>query len=462
MNAKLYTGHGMESEGLLHSSAARGTPRSSTLAPVAGLDRISSIDVLRGAALLGICLMNIVSAGLVKTANLNPNVSGGSTGPNLAAFVVQHILFDGKMRGLFSMMFGASACLLIGRLETQGAGIRAAEVYYRRVLWLMVFGIIHAYLIWQGDILYPYALWGLVLLPLVRASAKSLLIAAGVLLLIMCGQTGLQGFQIRKIHDLAGEAQRLKIANKPLTEQQKAAISKWEEMRKSFSPPPEDVREERNLYSGSYFRIVAKRAEVVIDLHSTPFYLNGLDTFIMMLVGIAFIKSDVLSAARSKSFYWRLLSISLAIGLPISVFGTWKAWQDQFERVSVSSQSTFPIGQAGLTISHAAVLLLVCKYGLWPRVQLRTAAVGRMAFSNYIAHSVIFGFVFYGYGLNLFDKLQRYQLYYVVPVLWMFSLIWSPMWLRHFRFGPLEWGWRSLTYWQRQPMRIGKGAADSE
>jgi uncharacterized protein len=95
-------------------------------------------------------------------------------------------------------------------------------------------------------------------------------------------------------------------------------------------------------------------------------------------------------------------------------------------------------------------------------VQLRTAAVGRMAFSNYIAHSVIFGFVFYGYGLNLFDKLQRYQLYYVVPVLWMFSLIWSPMWLRHFRFGPLEWGWRSLTYWQRQPMRIGKGAADSE
>ncbi len=92
-----------------------------------------------------------------------------------------------------------------------------------------------------------------------------------------------------------------------------------------------------------------------------------------------------------------------------------------------------------MTVGHAAALLLICKYGFWHALQVRLAAVGRMAFSNYIAHSFIYGFVFYGYGFNLFDKLQRYQLYYVVLGMWIFSLVWSPIWLRHFRFGPLEW-----------------------
>jgi len=109
-----------------------------------------------------------------------------------------------------------------------------------------------------------------------------------------------------------------------------------------------------------------------------------------------------------------------------------------------------------MTLGHCAVILLVCKHALWQGLQARLAAVGKMAFSNYIAHSIIYGFVFYGYGFNLFDKLQRYQLYYVVLGMWIFSLIWSPIWLRHFRFGPLEWVWRSLTYWQRQPMRIAQ------
>src|SRR5580658_5558768 len=139
-----------------------------TLAPVAEAERISSIDVMRGVALLGIALMNIVFSGLPLAADWDPKVGGGGTGLNLAAFFVQYVLFDGKMRGLFSMMFGASTYLLIGRLDGRGAGLRAAEIYNRRVLWLGLFGMIHAYLIWHGDILYAYALLGLVLLPLLR------------------------------------------------------------------------------------------------------------------------------------------------------------------------------------------------------------------------------------------------------------------------------------------------------
>src|SRR5437660_7705810 len=133
------------------------------VAPINAAERISSIDVLRGAALLGIALMNIIFSGLPMAADFNPKVSGGATGANLAAFFLQYVLFDGKMRGIFSIMFGAGSYYLVSRGVGRGAGFAAIEAYYRRTLWLMLFGMIHAYLIWHGDILYPYALLGLVL-----------------------------------------------------------------------------------------------------------------------------------------------------------------------------------------------------------------------------------------------------------------------------------------------------------
>ncbi len=425
------------------------------MAPVSESERISSIDVMRGLALLGIALMNIVFSGLPLAANFNPKVSGGSTGLNLAAFFLQYVLFDGKMRGLFSIMFGASTYLLIGRLDSRGGGLRAAQTYYRRILWLGLFGIVHAYLIWHGDILYPYALLGLVLLPLLSLKPRNLLIVAGVFLLLMTAKSVGMGFELQKTHKLVMEADQADAAKKPLTEEQKSARATYQEIRKYFSPSAEDLKKEKEMYSGSYFHLVGKRAAQVKEWHSTPFYLDGWDMFPMMLVGIAFIKTGVLSAERSAAFYWRLMAISYAICLPISAFAAWKSWQQGFEPLqTVFTYSTYQLGRFGMTVGHAALLLLLCKYGVFKGLQARLAAVGKMAFSNYILHSFIYGFVFYGYGFSLFDKLQRYQLYYVVLGMWIVSLAWSPIWLNHFRFGPLEWCWRSLTYWKRQPMKV--------
>jgi uncharacterized protein len=151
-----------------------------------------------------------------------------------------------------------------------------------------------------------------------------------------------------------------------------------------------------------------------------------------------------------------MLAISYGICLPIGAFAAWKSWQQGFEPLqTLFTFSTYQLARVGMTLGHAALILLLCKYGVWPALRARLAAVGKTALSNYIAHSVIYGLVFYGYGFNLFDKLQRYQLYYVVLGTWIFSLVWSPIWLKYFRFGPLEWVWRSLTYWKRQPMRVG-------
>src|SRR5258708_23609299 len=183
--------------------------------------------------------------------------------------------------------------------------------------------------------------------------------------------------------------------------------------------------------------------------------MGGWDMLTMMLVGIAFAKTGVLAAKQSYRFYWWMLAAGYGIGFPVNAISAWLSYQAHFEPMqTVFSFSTYQIGRVAVTLGHTAVLLLICKAGLVPWLTRRLAAVGQMAFSNYIAHSLIYGFVFYGYGLGLFNRLERYQLYIVVLAMWIFSLLVSPVWLRHFAYGPLEWGWRSLTYWKRQPIRL--------
>src|ERR1043165_4932347 len=198
------------------------------VAPVSAAERISSIDVLRGTALLGIAIMNIIFSGIPMAADWNPKVSGGASGPNLVAFMLQYILFDGKFRGIFSIMFGASSYYLVSRAVNRGAGIAAAEVYYRRTLWLMLFGIVHAYVIWHGDILYPYALLGLILFPLHKARPKWLLVTASVCVIAMSGYQIVGGARMQKTHRLALEAVAATAAHKPLTDEQKSAQKEWE------------------------------------------------------------------------------------------------------------------------------------------------------------------------------------------------------------------------------------------
>jgi uncharacterized protein len=433
------------------------------LAPATQTDRISSIDVLRGFALLGIAPMNILFSGLPLAADWNPTISGGSTGANLVVFFIEFIFLHGKMRGLFSMMFGASAYLLLTRLDSKGAGLRAAQIYTSRILWLMLFGVVHAYLIWHGDILYPYALLGLILVPLIALRPRTLLIAAGIMLLLMTGYSVRGGFETIETHDLALQAEKAEAAGQPLTDQQKEAKRSWEQQRKSFYPSEKDLKEEREMYSGSYFHLLAKRAAKVKEWHSVPFYMSSWDMLTMMLVGIAFMKSGVLSAQRSPGFYWKLLLYSCAFGLPVGTYSAFKAWATGFDPMrTVLTLTSFPATRAAMTLGAMSAMLLLYKAGAMQGMLRRLAAIGQTALSNYILHSFIYGFVFYGYGLNLFDKLQRWQLYVVVAGMWAISLVASPIWLRYYRFGPLEWGWRSLTYWKLQPMRLKLSAVPVE
>jgi uncharacterized protein len=181
-----------------------------------------------------------------------------------------------------------------------------------------------------------------------------------------------------------------------------------------------------------------------------------------MLLGIALYKWGFLSGDWSRENCWKVVKIGYGLGLPLVIFSfyynfrnfsTLEANLARMERVPIEwIHLIYPFQRLLLVMAHAAALILMYQSGLAQDLFRRLKAVGQMAFTNYITHSVICTLFFFGYGLNYFGELQYYQLYFVVAAIWIFQLIISPIWLRYFYFGPLEWLWRSLTYWRLQRM----------
>ncbi len=215
---------------------------------------------------------------------------------------------------------------------------------------------------------------------------------------------------------------------------------------------------------GSYFQLWAFRAKDVYRGHSSPVYFPypWFDVLAMMLVGMALLKLGVLTGNYSIKFYVWMALLSFAIGLPLNIWSVWWAAKQHFSTTAITlTFLAYEIGRF-IALGYVALLLLLIKSSILQSATRTLACVGRMAFSNYILSSLICTTIFEGYGFALFGKLQRYQLYVVVLGVWLVILIISPIWLRHFRFGPLEWVWRSLTYWKKQPFRINNLANPSE
>jgi len=176
----------------------------------------------------------------------------------------------------------------------------------------------------------------------------------------------------------------------------------------------------------------------------------------MMLVGMALYKLGVLSAERSAAFYRRLAVAGLVAGLPLAAAGTaYKIHVDfAWDRAMFQGGLFNYVGSIGVFLGYLGLVILMVKGGRLPRLQQRLAAAGRMALTNYITQSLICSLVFYGHGLGLFERVGGPGQVAIVAAIWALQLAWSPWWLARYRFGPLEWVWRSLTYMKRQPMRV--------
>lgn len=431
----------------------------SGVAPVGKAARVESLDVLRGVAVFGILMMNITAFGLLVEAYGNPLADGGATGINLTAYNIISIGFEGTMRGIFSLLFGAGIVLLVGRMEQAGAGIMAAEVHFRRMLWMMLAGVIHwALLLWFGEILFNYALCGLLLFSFRNLKARPLMTIAAAMLVFATAMSAGRYYASVEASAQSSAAEAAKAAGATLTKEQQAAIESWKKEVEHTTPSAEMAADQRKWHSGTYVQAVADQFPGSFEFQwiELPFAFF-FDMIPFMLIGMALLKLDVLTAKRPARDYALMALGGYAIGIPLGTYELGLLIDSNFARLSfIEAGATYQISRLAMVIGHLGLLLSVIRAGLFKPLQRGLAAVGQMALTNYLMQTIICIWLFYsfGLGLGLYGKFERHELYYVVFAIWVVELIWSPLWLARFRFGPFEWLWRSLTYWQRQPMTL--------
>jgi len=425
------------------------------LTPTGNINRINSVDIIRGVSLCGILLMNITGFGLPH-AYLDPTVSGGATGPNLATWWTTSMFFEGTMRGMFSMLFGAGIILFTGRSSESINGVSVTDAYFRRILWLFLFGIIHCYIfLWHGEILYSYALVGMFAFTFRHWKPRHLVVGAIVLLCCATAWNVKDYFHEKNAFNLAAAAQQKKEQGNALTKKEESAIADWQSIFHEKKPTAEKLNEEIEAYHQDYFSIVAYKGPLNQFMETTFIYrVAFFDVFGMMLLGMAFLKNGILKAEKSNRYYVILGLVGYTVGLSVNYWETSYVMAQQFQIIAHDlTDLTYNVGRVFTTLGHVAVIMLFIRSGILMFLQRSLAAVGQMAFTNYIMQTLICNTIFLGFGFSLYGMLERHELYYIVASVWIFQLIVSSIWLNYFRFGPLEWMWRSLTYWQKQPFR---------
>jgi uncharacterized protein len=433
-------------------------PRPKAL-PVEASERVGSVDVIRGVALMGILAMNIVHFGWPQPVYSIPIAMPDYDRADVGLWAFNHLVFDTKMMTLFSMLFGAGLVLMADRAEGRGAKVRG--VFYRRTFWLLVIGLIHAYLIWDGDILVVYAECGFLLYLTRKWSARTLIIVGVCLNLLLVPL--LIGFRTVGVPYMRRTAERVEAeskAGKKPGQWESQVAEGWREMSKNEKPKREDFLKEIATHRGNYGGIVWHRAKSLIWTQTLAFvlvlwYLVGG----RMMIGMGLMKLGVFAARSSRRTYLTLMALGYGIGLPILAFDVYHEIANDFflGRTVWAALDGWPLltvyGSLPVVFGHIGLIMLICQANALPWLTRRLASAGRMALSCYLFDSIVCTTLFYGYGFDLFGSLHRPQLYAVVLAIWTAQLLVCPLWLEAFRFGPAEWLWRSLTYWKFQPMR---------
>jgi uncharacterized protein len=401
--------------------------------------RYVTLDVLRGFAVLGILAMNIIAFSMPEWAYLTPKVYGGENLADKVSWFVSVVFIDGKMRGLFSLLFGASMMLVIERAWAKGES--ASTIHYSRMLWLALFGLAHYFLIWFGDILFTYALIGCLAARFAQWDSGRLikwaLIVYGLGFLLWAAQMGALQYLQWAAHQPGASADVVKQFRDILASD-------------DFNP---EVAEQLAIHRGNWFAIAA-------DKFANPFdplvaaIAAITETLPLMMLGMAMKKNGFITGEWDEAGYRRWIGRLLLPGLILSTACAIWVWMSGFDLITAiaSFMAWSIIPRLMLTIAYAAMLILLIRRFTGHHLLERVVSAGRAAFSNYLGTSIVMTTIFYGYGLGLYGHLSRPQLWFFVIGAWVIMLLWSKPWLQRFHYGPLEWLWRSLARRQLQPM----------
>lgn len=417
--------------------------------------RLESLDFLRGTALFGILLMNIVGMGLGPAYN-NPTVAGGAEGIDLWAWIVASVGFEGTQRALFSILFGAGVILFTSRAEASGRP-DAADLYFRRNLWLIAFGLVNAWvLLFVGDILYYYGITALFLYAFRNLPGRKLLAIGSATLLLAAAWGAIDAVGVLKVHEQYRAASAVPEASR--TAEQKEAVEAWRAKEREGNPGPEGFAQIRAGVTASYGSALTSYAPIITHFQSWNLYRYFFDIFGVMMIGMALFKLGVLTLEVRRRVYLSMIVIGYAIGLTCNILEVRWLIANNFSPLAYAQvEVSYDVGRIATTMGHLGALMLFLRSGLLGWLRRSMAAVGRMALTNYLTHSLVALTVFV--LLGWFGYLQRHQLYFIVLAVWAFQIVVSPLWLRHFHFGPVEWLWRYLTYGKPPPFRRGSPAS---
>ncbi|MFI4862531.1 MAG: DUF418 domain-containing protein [Phycisphaerales bacterium JB063] len=406
--------------------------------PTAGRDRIVAIDVLRGVVLLGILVMNVSFMGWPEAWALDPLVFRDDTAGERGLWFLAEVFANMKMMSIFSLLFGAGIVLVAER--TAAGGKSPAALHYKRMAWLLVFGLCHLFLFWHGDILAIYALVGSVVFLLRRLPVRWLVVVGlgfiGITFVIWLGLGAVVA--LLEQHDPAAAAE--------INTYDAAGIAV--EIENYRGGPLSQMRS--RLPAGVF---------MLVFLGPVLYYWWPAG---MMLLGMAAMKSRLITGQRTAGVYAGMLAVGLVLGVPSAGALAWL----RLENTVPAPSMVFFLMVAHFVTTLLMIpgwvggVLLLCKQPWFRKPAYPLACVGRMALTNYLAQTVVVTFIFYGHGLGYFAKLERPAMFAIVLGVWALQLVWSPLWLARFRFGPMEWVWRSLTYLRPQPL-LRRAATDA-
>jgi uncharacterized protein len=410
--------------------------------------RIVTLDLIRGVAVMGIFSVNVIAFAMIEAAYFNPAAYGTRSPIDLAVWAANMLVIDGKMRTLFSMLFGASMLLVVERAEASGES--GWWVHFRRMIVLLGFGLIHYFFIWFGDILTLYAVSGLVAFLFRKLEVRTLVVLG--IMFLLANMLLFLGF-------IASQMQADVAAHAPNATAD--AIREWNQGLGGFYPDAAKIARDKALHLGSYFAFVGHNLKEGARL--VPQILVFLpDTVGLMLLGMAGYRSGFLTGAWDDRLYRRIAKVAICIGLTgfaaliaydlasgfwiIGLFAGFIVFATLFMTI--------------MALGYAALIILLSRRHGW--LAQRIAAAGRCAFTNYLGTSLIASLVFNGWGLGLYGSVSRAEAWLLVPIVWLLILAWSKPWLDRFHYGPFEWAWRSLARWKLQPMRKSPSPAPRE
>lgn len=357
------------------------------------------------------------------------------------------------------MLFGAGILLFVSRLEKRTEGIWPAEYFLRRQLWLTVFGLINGYiLLWPGDILFQYSIIGIVAFVFRRLPVKGLLIAAAVCLLLMTGRENRDLYKQRDTIHKGELVARLDTTKVKLSDVQKEELGAMTSLKEKSDTAALKKEMKRNLEksTGSYGVLYNYLSNITAMIEFNYTYYGIWDILLFMLLGMAFFKSGVLTGHASAKLYLAMFIGGMGLGLFLTWLRLGELMQHKFNLFEITKHKRieyYEISRTLRSIGLFGAIMLLFKSGWFNWLFRLLRPVGQMAFTNYLMQSLICGLLFYGIGWGWYGRLERYEIYIVVAVIWVVQIIYSHLWLHYFRFGPLEWAWRSLTYWKLQPMK---------